>query len=81
MKPREQATDCNGIPLASGLRVRLLGEVGQPEAQIVRIVGDYDMVTVMLESRTGRMERMYPCSEISVVTPAHADQQVRRSVA
>ncbi|MGH9194388.1 MAG: hypothetical protein ACRD1T_01445 [Acidimicrobiia bacterium] len=81
MKPREKATDCNGIPLASGLRVRLLGEVGHPEARIVRVVGDHDVVTVILENRTGRMERMYPCNEIGVIIPAQTDQQVRRAIA
>jgi len=42
MKTREQAVDCQGLPLAPGLLVRLLGEAAQPEARIVRVIGDYE---------------------------------------
>ena len=67
--------------MAPGLLVRLLGEAAQPEAHIVRIIGDYDVVTVMIEDRTGKAERMYACSEIEVLAPARVSPQVGRNVA
>ncbi len=81
MKVRDQTTDSHGLPLAPGLRVRVLSEEDQLEGRIVRVVGDYDVVTVMIEEKIGRVERMYPCSEIEVVVPAQASRQIRRSVA
>jgi hypothetical protein len=79
MNVREHATDHRGLPLAPGLSVRVLAEAGQPAAQVVRIVGDYDAVTVVLEGRTGRMERMYPCADVELVVSSA--EQKRRSVA
>jgi hypothetical protein len=81
MKTREQAVDCQGLPLAPGLLVRLLGEAAQPEARIVRVIGDYNVVTVMIEDRTGKVERMYACAEIEVLAPARVNLQVGRNVA
>jgi hypothetical protein len=81
MKTREQAVDCHGFPLVPGLPVRLPDGPGQPEAHIVRILGDYDVVTVVIEERAGKVERMYPCTEIEVLAPARARPQVGRTVA
>jgi hypothetical protein len=81
MKTREQAVDCQGLPLAPGLLVRLLGEAAQHEARIVRVIGDYNVVTVMIEDRTGKVERMYACAEIEVLAPARVNLQVGRNVA
>jgi len=61
--------------------VRLLGGVAQPEARIVRIIGDYDAVTVVIEDRTGKVERMYPCTEIEVLALARVSPQLRSSAA
>jgi hypothetical protein len=81
MKTREQAVDCQGLPLAPGLLVRLLGEAAQLEARIVRVIGDYDVVTVMIEGRTGKVERMYSCAEIEVLASPRINPRVGRSVA
>jgi len=81
MKTREQAVDCQGLPLAPGLLVRLLGEATQPEARIVRVIGDYGVVTVVIEDRIGKAERMYACSKIEVLAPARVSPQVGRNVA
>ncbi len=59
----------------------MLGEVAQPEARIVRVIGDYGVVTVMIEGRSGKVERMYACSEIEVLAPARVSPQVGRNVA
>lgn len=59
----------------------MLGEVAQPEACIGRVIGDYGVVTVMIEDRTGKAERMYACSEIEVLAPPRVSPQVGRNVA
>ncbi len=81
MKTREQATDRHGLPLAPGLIVRVLSETGEPEARVVRVLGDYDAVTALIDAKAGRAERMVPCAEIEVLTPARTIPQSRRSVA
>ncbi len=81
MKTREQAVDCRGLPLAPGLLVRLLGGAAQPEARIVRVIGDYGVVTVMIEDRTGKVERMYACAETEVLAPTRVSPLVGRKVA
>jgi hypothetical protein len=47
----------------------------------VRVIGDYNVVTVMIEDRTGKVERMYACAEIEVLAPARVSPQVGRNVA
>lgn len=69
MKQREQATDRNGRPLAPGMKVRVVGENGQPEGTLVRLVGDYDAVTVLIDQK-GKTERMYESSEVEAVDGA-----------
>ncbi len=81
MKTRDQATDHHGLPLAPGLSVRWLDGAGQPEARIVRVVGDYDLVTVVMEDGAGRVERMVPCVEIELLIPTRVTSQTRRSAA
>ncbi len=66
MKLREQATDRNGRPLAPGTKVRVVGENGQPEGTVVRLVGDYDEVTVLLDQK-GKTERMYRTLEVEAL--------------
>lgn len=66
MKPREQVTDRNGRPLAPGTKVRVVGDDGQPEGTIVRLVGDYDAVTVLIDQK-GKTERMYRTTEVEAV--------------
>lgn len=81
MQTRDQATDRRGLPLAPGLSVRWLDGAGQPEARIVRVVGDYDLVTVVMDDGAGRAERMVPCAEIELLVPARVTVQTRRNVA
>lgn len=69
MKQREQATDRNGRPLVPGMKVRVVGENGQPEGTVVRLVGDYDAVTVLIDQK-GKTERMYVSSEVEAVDGA-----------
>lgn len=67
MKMREQATDRHGRPLLPGMKVRVVGEDGQPEGTIVRLVGDYDVVTVLIDQK-GKAERMYQSSEVEALS-------------
>jgi len=69
MKLREQVTDRNGRPLAPGTKVRILGENGQHEGTIVRLVGDYDVVTVLIDQK-GKTERMYRTLEVEALNGA-----------
>lgn len=81
MKVREQATDSHGVPLAPDLLVRVPADAGYVEARIVRVIGDYGVATVVVESKAGRAERMVPCAEIEVLAAERAGQRARRSVA
>lgn len=81
MKTRDQATDRHGLPLAPGLVVRVVDVAWQLEATIVRVLGDYDAVTVLVEDRTGRAERMYPADGIEVLVPSRASAPTRQDVA
>lgn len=67
MKTREQGTDRHGRPLSPGMKVRVVGEDGQPEGTIVRLVGDYDVVTVLIDQK-GKAERMYQSSEVEALS-------------
>jgi len=66
MKLREQGTDKNGRPLAPGTPVRVLVENGQPEGKVVRLVSDYDVVTVLIDQK-GKTERMYRTIEVEAL--------------
>jgi hypothetical protein len=65
MRIRERAPDRLGRPLTAGARVKVLGEEGQPEGTVVRVLGDYGAVTVLLEKPT-KAERMYRLDEVKV---------------
>ncbi|OLC28426.1 MAG: hypothetical protein AUH31_09110 [Armatimonadetes bacterium 13_1_40CM_64_14] len=66
MAVREKSTDRQGRPLTPGARVRVLAEQGNPEASVVRVLDDYEVVTVQFEKPT-KVERMYKTSEVEVV--------------
>lgn len=63
---REQATDRHGRPVAPGTRVRIVGEDGQPEGTVVRVLADYNVVTVLVE-KGAKSERMYPSADVEAV--------------
>lgn len=63
---REQATDRNGKTIKPGDRVKVLGEDGQPEGTIVRVVPEYDVATVLLEQKA-RVERMYSTADLETI--------------
>jgi hypothetical protein len=63
---REKSTDRQGRPLTPGARVRVLAELGHPEASVVRVLDDYGALTVQFEKPT-KVERMYRTSEVEVV--------------
>ncbi len=71
--------DHHGVPLAPGLRVRVLAEPGEPEASVVRVVERYRVVTVALDGRAGREERMYRADQVAVVVPAAPARSLRRT--
>lgn len=81
MKMRDQAIDRNGLPLAPGLRVQVFDAARQLEATVVRVLGDYGVVTVLVEDRQGRAERMYPTDGIELVVPARVPARTRQDVA
>lgn len=67
MTEREQARDRTGRPLASGMKVRVIGEDGQPEGTVVRVLGDYDQATVLIEQKNQKAERLYPGRDLEVL--------------
>lgn len=66
MVVRERVTDRSGRPLKAGTRVRVVGEQGQPEGTVVRVLGDYGMVSVLLE-KPAKAERMFPIAEVEAL--------------
>ncbi len=62
----EQAADRNGRPIKAGDKVKVIGEQGQPDGTIVRVVPEYQVVTVLLEQK-GKVERMYPAKDIEAL--------------
>lgn len=60
---RAQATDRNGRPINAGDKVKVLGEQGQPDGTIVRVVPEYGVATVVLEQKA-KVERMYPTKDL-----------------
>ncbi len=66
MAVRERVTDRSGRPLKAGTRIRVLGEQGQPDGTVVRVLGDYGTVCVLLE-KPAKAERMYPNSEVEAL--------------
>ena len=70
MMVRERTLDRRGRALTPGARVRVVGEEGQPEGTVVRVLGDYGAVTVLLE-KPSKVERLYAASEVEAV-PAGA---------
>lgn len=66
MRVREQATDRSGRPLAVGTRVRVVGEEGRPEGTVVRVLADYDVVTVLIE-KGAKTERMYSTAAVEAL--------------
>ncbi len=66
MITRERAIDRHGRSLARGTRVRVLTEQGQPDGTVVRVLGDYGTVCVLLE-KPAKAERMYPNSEVEAL--------------
>ncbi|HLE77816.1 MAG TPA: hypothetical protein VJA65_05345 [bacterium] len=46
--------------------MRVLVEDGQPEGTIVRVVSEYQVATVLLDQK-GKVERMYPTTDIEAV--------------
>lgn len=60
MTGRKQATDRRGRPLIPGTRVQVVAEAGGPEGTVVRVLDDYEVVTVLIEEKGGKVERMYP---------------------
>lgn len=67
MAEREQARDRTGRPLAPGMKVRVIGEDGQPEGTIIRVLGDYDQATVLIEQKNQKAERLYPGRDLEVL--------------
>ncbi len=64
MSVREHTKDRQGRLIAAGNRVRVLGEEGHPEGTVVRVLDDYGLVTVALEQKTSKVERMYRTTEV-----------------
>lgn len=67
MSVRDRATDRNGSVLTAGTKVKVSGEEGQVEGTIVRVLGDYGVVTVLVPEGRAQAERMYRTSEVEAV--------------
>lgn len=59
-------TDRRGRPLVSGLRVRVLRDPPQ-EGEIRRVVPRYAVLTVLVEAKAGKTERMVRGEEVELV--------------
>lgn len=64
---REHIKDQHERLIGPGTRVRVLVEEGHPEGTVIRVLDDYEVVTVMLEQKNAKTERMYRVSEIEAV--------------
>lgn len=62
----ERPTEQSAPALATGARVRVLAEQGQPEASVVRVRDDYGVLTVAFEKPT-KVERMYKIAEVKAL--------------
>ncbi len=69
MTVRERTTDRQGRSLTPGSRVRLVVEDGQLEATVLRVLDDYGVVTVVIEQKTSKVERMYRAVDIELLEP------------
>lgn len=67
MAARERAVDSNGRPLVPGMKVRVVGESGQPEGTIVRVLDDYQVLTVVVPEGRGQAERMYRVADVEAL--------------
>lgn len=67
MGAREHTKDRLGHLVMLGSRVRLLAEDGQPEGTVLRVLDDYGLVTVVIEQKTSKVERVYRTAEIEAV--------------
>ncbi len=67
MNDREKTSDRHGRPLVPGSRVRLLAENGQPEATVLRVLDDYGVVTVLIEQKTSKVERMHRTVDVEAL--------------
>lgn len=66
--PRERTTDRNGNLIKSGTKVRVIGEDGQPEGTVVRVLDDYGVVTVLMPEGRGHAERMYRTGTVEALS-------------
>ena len=64
---RERTVDRNGKPLVPGMKVKVVGESGQPEGTIVRVLDDYQVLTVVVPEGRGQAERMYRVADVEAV--------------
>lgn len=63
---RQQTMDRQGRPIIPGLKVKVLGESGTPEGTVVRVLDDYDVLTVVIPEGRGQVERMYRTGDVEV---------------
>lgn len=65
---RERTTDRNGTAITAGMKVKVIGEDGQPEGTVVRVLDDYGVVTVLVPEGRGQAERMYRTGEVAALS-------------
>ncbi len=63
---RERTTDRNGNTLTAGTKVRAIGDAGEIEGTIVRVLDDYGVVTVLVPEGRAEAERMYRTWEVEI---------------
>lgn len=66
--PRERTTDRSGNTITAGTKVRVIGEDGQPEGTVVRVLDDYGVVTVLVPEGRGQAERMYRTGAVEALS-------------
>jgi len=64
---RERLLDRNGRPLVPGAKVKVIGEPGQPEGTVVRVLDDYAVLTVVIPEGRGQVERMVRAADVEAV--------------
>lgn len=64
---RRQTKDRKGKPLAPGTKVKVIAGDAKTEGTVVRVLDDYDVLTVLVPEGRGQAERMFRTNEVEAV--------------
>lgn len=64
---RQQTKDRSERPLTPGTKVRIVSGDGKVEGTVVRVLDDYDVLTVLVPEGRAQAERMFRIHEVEAV--------------